>query len=299
MQGQSFLDFFLDLTGVGLVGHNEDCKRTGLRKEKFVIRVPIYWVMVLALPFEILGCNGNDGGSLGPQIDLEINVRQLCNYGVIAKTETRCDNSEQCNVGGIVDRYCWLDVPGDYKKGFCRQCVDSQDCLAGYGCDHRWCHRTCNVSSECESNEYCTFGYCRKPHTQGTQIAFRNKGDRDLTVYVNETKLVGGDDACAFSRLEWNPAGQDVVTLGPGEEDLFLSVKYTPPDVGEYRAILEIHSNAVNHNPLLLMFCGQAKEVVCSLDIDGTCPECASCTYDDFKDMIANPPPPVDCSDFD
>lgn len=247
-------------------------------------------VFALVVPLGLAaGCGSDDG----PKIEVNLNVRNLCNYGIIpVEAETRCDEDTEC----AADEYCWTpDDVGDfsYARGFCRKCEMDGNCDMGFGCDHRFCHKPCTTDTDCsdQAGTFCTGGFCREAHIDGTQFTISNSGNKDLEVYVDQTELFGNDDACVFNRLEWSPAGESTVTLAP-DESLYLNVKFAPPETGSFRGFLEIHSNATNIDPLLILMCGQAVEAPCQESIDGPCPACTSCTPDDFEQMLESHPQP-------
>lgn len=231
------------------------------------------------------GCGEN-----GPKISTHLNVRNLCSgYNVSGEIEARCDDSD-CPLCDSADPdcipfACWHSEDPLYKKGFCRQCDDDIDCPEERpSCDHGWCHATCQDSAGCPTGKKCTQGRCRKPHF--SEFVLCNSGKQDLEIYIDKTELQGGEDACAFSRWEWNPADQATVVLSPGSCDLFLRVLYTPPDVGEFRGLVKVFSNAENIDPLPIVLCANAFEAHCEVKIDQNCPECASCLEKDVDRLM-------------
>lgn len=249
-------------------------------------------VFTLAVAPALVGGCGSEGG---PKITVNLNVRNLCNYGIIpVEAETRCNIGDDSDCAA--DEYCWEPDPvGDfsYTRGFCRTCETDANCDMGLSCDHRFCHKPCTTDADCtdQTGTYCTGGFCREAHIDGTQFTISNEGDKDLEVYVDQTELFGNDDACVFHRLEWSPEGQGTVTLAP-DDSLYLNVKFTPPETGSFRGFFEIHSNASNIEPLQIFMCGQAVEAPCQESIDGPCPSCTSCTFDDFEQLRENKPKP-------
>lgn len=244
---------------------------------------------------EVCDANGECKATPGPRIFVDVNIRNLCNYGVSVEVETRCITNDDC--GGT--QFCWGSPESHFSKGFCRDCETDAQCPTGEGCDHGWCHTRCTQSTQlqdCPAGEYCTGGFCRKPHTVGGEFELGNAGTENLEVYLNQTRLYGNREACVFSRFEWVP-DQPTVILAPDEFGLYLLVRYTPADVGEFRGVLEIHSNAVNYNPLYIFLCGQAVEAVCYISEDFSCPDCASCLQADFEEILSQKPEP-DCTGF-
>ena len=233
------------------------------------------------------------------QIDEDCLGELTCNVDKCQKactTEVDCDAGDFCLSGFCHDcdrEYFCTDGLCHNHKGFCRQCQDDGGCDVGLQCDHGWCRLPCTADADCETSQFCTGNFCRKAHTQGTEINFCNDGNKDLEVYLSQVTLHGADDACVFSRFEWSPAGQDTVTLAPDDCGLYLNIRFTPKDVGGFRAFFKIPSNSIkDRNPLYFFMCGQAVESVCSVSEDGTCPECTSCLMDDFEDLIDNEPTP-------
>jgi hypothetical protein len=255
------------------------------------LMIPAFVIALLALG-AASGCGTTENGAI---ISPDVNVRNLCNYNVSVESEDRCMQDSDCTGQYQV---CWFSPEEHFqdKKGFCRECQDDGVCSGTTKCDHGWCHEVCASDEDCESNEFCTANFCRKPHMQGTDINFCNDGNKDLEVYLDQVTLHGGDDACVFSRFEWSPP-EGTVTLAPDDCSLYLNVKFTPKDVGEFRGFIKIPSNSIKHNPLLIFMCGQAVESVCSVSDDETCPECTSCLQEDFQTMIDNEPTP-DCSTY-
>ena len=260
-------------------------------------------VFCLLIPLAIFGgCSDDNGGPDGPLIEIDIsNVKHLCGFGVINATEDRCNDHGECD-----SQYCWFSDQPHHTDGFCRQCANDGECPGGLECDHNWCHTPCSQTSDCggEENVFCTAGYCRKAHYEQSTFNFCNAGNRDLEVYISQTKLYGPAQACTFSRWEWVPEGLDTVTLAPDECNLYLNIKFTPPDVGVSRGFIEILSNSIEVNPqgsvvnpLPLLLCGDAVEAICQVAIDDQCPDCASCTAEDFTTMMAERSEP-DCSDY-
>ena len=236
--------------------------------------------------FLLVGCGTTEEG---PMIEVDLNVRNLCNYNVSVENETRCLQNTDCTG----TQTCWFSPEQhfDGKKGFCRECEDDGACDVGLQCDHGWCHKPCTADADCETNQFCTGNFCRKPHVEGTEFNFCNRGNKDLEVYLDQVTLHGNDEACVFSRLEWAPAS-GTATLAPDDCSLYLNAKFTPKDVGEFRGFIKIPNNSVNHDPLLILMCGQAVESVCSVSDDETCPECASCTEADFEAILTSEPTP-------
>ncbi len=253
-------------------------------------------ITAFVISFVALGATSGCGTTEdGPVIAPDVNVRNLCNFNVSVETEDRCMENSDC-----AGQYqsCWFSPEAHFqdKKGFCRECEDDGGCSGTTKCDHGWCHEVCTSDGNCQSNEFCTGGFCRKPHGAGSAISICNDGNKDLEVYLDQATLHGNEDACVFSRFEWAPAG-GTATLAPDDCGLYLNVKFTPNDVGEFRGFIKIPSNSIKHNPLLIFLCGQAVESVCSESQDGTCPGCTSCLQEDFTAMIENEPVP-DCSNY-
>jgi hypothetical protein len=246
------------------------------------ILIPVLLIAFLA------GCGTTEDG---PIIAPDVNSRNLCNYNVSVENEDRCNTVDDCTG----TQTCWFSSEPHFvdKKGFCRECLDDGACDVGLQCDHGWCHKPCTADADCETSEFCTGSFCRRPHMQGTEINFCNDGNKDLEVYIDQVTMHGADDACVFSRFEWSPAGQATVTLPPDDCGLYLNIKFTPKDVGGFRGFFKIPSNSIKgRNPLYFFMCGQAVESVCSVSEDETCPECTSCLEEDFEDMIENEPIP-------
>jgi len=233
------------------------------------------------------GCGTDEEGA---EIEVDLNVRNLCNYNVSVETETRCLQDSDCTGA---NQTCWFSTEPHFqdKKGFCRECESDASCDVGLQCDHGWCHKPCTSDDDCETNQFCTGDFCRKPHVEGTEFNFCNRGNKDLEVYLDQVTLHGNDEACVFSRFEWSPPS-GTVTLAPDDCSLYLNAKFTPKDVGEFRGFIKIPNNSINHNPLIILMCGQAVESVCSVSDDETCPECASCTEADFEGILGSEPTP-------
>ena len=279
----------------------------------------LVWVLLMS-GLAMTGC-----GSDGPEIAVGLNVRDLCQRTVSGEPENRCVSDDNC--GGNV---CWRPAPascttvedceGDeectggeciqactddancregflctesvcQKRGYCRECLSNANCGAGE-CDHGWCHPTCSSDGDCGAGFFCTGGFCRKPHIDGTSFNFCNNGSKDLEVYLDQTKLYGEADACAYARWEWVPADQTTVVLGPDECSLYLKVQFTPPDTGEYFGYMEIMSNSGSNNPLPLLIHGQAVEAACEEALDAVCEPVCTSTDEDYADIIANRPEP-------
>ncbi len=228
----------------------------------------------------------------GPEIEPDFNVRNLCNYGINGEIEQRCKSDTDCPS----PLFCKL-LPQVSETGRCRACQSEANCPAGKKCDVGWCHKPCAASAECARGELCTQGFCRKPYRQSAQFTFCNVGDQTLEVATGETRLYGGQDACVFSRFLWEPGTAPVVSLPPKDCSLFLNIQFTPPAVGVFRGFLHIPSNSRANNPLPLLLCANAIEADCADEMDRSCPACASCTYDNFEELIREAPVP-DCSVF-
>jgi hypothetical protein len=268
----------------------------------------------------------------GPEIKVDLNVRNLCQRAVSGESETRCVGNDQCSGG-----FCWFlpaptcgsdnDCPGDdnkctgghceqdctsdatcpsgslcignlcQKRGYCRKCQTDGNCASGEKCDHGQCHKACLADGDCPSNTFCTAGFCRRPHTSGTEINFCNTGSGDLEIRVKETKLLGKADACAFKRIEWALVGGnvgEVVTLKQDSCDLTMRALFTPPEAGDYYAMVEVYSNASNFSVLPIVLHGQAVEAACDVNLDVTCtPECKFSENDpQLQDILNNRPEP-------
>jgi len=250
---------------------------------------------LILLAGSFVACSSDDGPN-GPAIEVDVNVKHLCGFAVINEAEDRCQEHGDCPGG---DLFCWDSGESYHTAGFCRECEDNNQCPSGTQCDHNWCHTPCTATSpDCDAyaNWYCTGGFCRKPHDEQTTFGFCNDGNKDLEIYADQTRLYGPAGACVFSRWEWSPAGQATITLAP-EECAFLNVKFTPEDVGVHRGFIEILSNSNEHATLPLLLCGEAVEAVCQAAVDNECPDCASCTADDFTSMMSAHNEP-DCSSF-
>ena len=230
--------------------------------------------------------------TVGPQIEPDVNVRNLCNYGINGEMEDRCKADSDCEN----PFFCKL-FPQISETGRCRSCQTDTNCPAGKKCDVGWCHKSCSASAECAKGEFCTKGFCRKPYMQSAQFTFCNVGDEVLEVNIGETKLYGQQDACVFSRFQWEPGDQPIVSLVPKDCNLFLSIKFTPPTAGVFRGFLQIVSNSKKNNPLPLLLCANAIEADCVNEMDKSCPACASCTYDNFAELIEQEPVP-DCATY-
>jgi hypothetical protein len=238
-----------------------------------------------------IGCGSTEDG---PRFLVDLNLRDLCNYNVSVETESRCMVDDDCSGQ---NQFCWFSTEAHFKdkKGFCRECEDDGACDMGLKCDHGWCHMLCTADVDCDATEFCTGSFCRKPH-KGIEFSFSNRGNKDLDVYLDQVTLHGNDEACVFSRFEWAPAG-GTATLAPGDFSLYLNVKFTPKDVGEFRGFIKIPNNSIDFSPMLIFMCGQAVESVCSVSADDTCPECASCLQEDFTAILESEPTP-DCTGY-
>jgi len=251
----------------------------------------------LLIPLGLLGLACSDGGKDGPVIEVDVNAKHLCGFGVINGTEDRCEDHADCPGGNM---FCWDSGETHHTRGFCRECETDGECPPGLLCDHNWCHTPCTQTDpDCNAHDgwYCTAGFCRKPHHEQMTVSFCNAGNKDLEVYLDQTRLYGPTEACVFSRWEWMPAGQDTVVLAPDECGLYLNVKFTPLDVGMHRGFMEVHSNSIEYNPLLVLLCGEAVNAICQAAVDGDCPDCGSCIDEDFTQMLSQHSEP-DCSDF-
>ncbi|MBW1811822.1 MAG: hypothetical protein JRJ19_14565 [Deltaproteobacteria bacterium] len=266
-------------------------------------------------------------GSSGPEITLSLNVRDLCQRTVSGEQEDRCVTDDICPGTEFCWRpdtqYCSIDddcsgvdnhcVNGDceciddancqagflctgnlcLKRGYCRECASDANCAAG-ACDHGWCHTPCSANAECESSQRCTGDFCRNAHIDGTEFNFCNTGTKDLEVYLDQTKLLGNADACAMAEWAWVPADQTTVTLPPEDCSLYLSVQFTPPDVGDYYAYIEVYSNATNWNPLPLLIHGNVVEAACNENLDAICDPCtAEDATEPYKNIIEDRPEPT------
>jgi len=276
---------------------------------------------ITAVLFAVGVLSGGCSGSSGAEISVDVNVRNLCQSPVSGEIETRCVDDSQCGGG-----FCWRadpqtctgddDCPGNdnlcsnghcqqactddatcqvgflctnnlcQKRGFCRNCQTDGNCGAGESCDHGWCHKDCSADADCAASEHCSGGLCRKPRIDGTDFNICNTGSQDLTVYIDQTKLYGQSDACAFANWTWSPADQASVTLGPDDCGLNLRVEFAPSDIGDYHAYIEIYSNASNKNPMPIVVYGQAVEAACEESKDGTCEPACSFTEEDAQKLI-------------
>ncbi len=174
-------------------------------------------------------------------------------------------------------------------RGHCRQCQSDGNCpVATEGCDHGWCHTICTSHADCDSAMRCSAGFCRKPIV--ADINFCNYGNKDLVVDLDQTKLFGNADACAFG--EWAWGDESTNTFSPDDCSMNLRVFFAPPDVGDYYALIEVYSNATNFSPLWLTFHGQAVEAECNEDLDAAClPVCTSGEAD-FQPLLDDHPEP-------
>ncbi len=202
---------------------------------------------------------------------------QLCYEDCSADSE--CAAGEHCKEGVCTNSLC-------LKRGFCRNCQTDGNCGAGETCDHGWCHKSCSADGDCAVSEHCTGGVCRKPRIDGTEFNICNTGNKDLTVYLDQTKLYGQSDACAFANWSWAPAGQASVELGPDECSLNLRVEFSPSEIGDYHAFIEIYSNASNSNSMPIVLYGQAVEAACEESLDGSCEPACSFTEEDAQKLI-------------
>jgi hypothetical protein len=228
-------------------------------------------------------------GGGGPQLDIDdVNVRNLCNFGVQGEDEARCElAAPACGQDAPT---CWdpeLAGMTGFVRGFCRQCVDDNQCEVDLSCDHGWCHAACTQDSDCATGEGCTEGLCRKPRF--TEFSFTNTGDKTLRIDTAATQLLGAADACAFSHFEWSLPGE-VVEVG-ASESVQLRVYFRAEGTGFFRGRIDVVSNSESNNPLPLLLCGQSVEAECDQGLGDTCPECLSnCAEDDFANLPLTPP---------
>jgi len=202
---------------------------------------------------------------------------QLCKEDCSADSD--CAAGEHCKDGSCTNSLC-------LKRGFCRNCQTDGNCGDGESCDHGWCHKNCSADGDCAVSEHCVGGICRKPRIDGTEFNICNTGNKDLTVYLDQAKLYGQSDACAFANWSWAPAGQASVKLGPDDCGLNLRVEFSPSEVGDYHAFIEIYSNASNSNPMPIVLYGQAVEAACEESLDGNCLPACSFTEEDAQNLI-------------
>lgn len=272
----------------------------------------------LALGFSLFACS--DG--TGARIEVGQNVRNLCNFAVSGvENESRCSNDEACIQvdeycwlaapdGGTTcaihaecdadmacyDGFCYPSCEadadcaeggcvfnGDGTKacrghGFCRQCSADGECDVGLSCDNGWCRAQCSTDADCDPGLFCTGGLCRPTHT--TEFSFTNVGDRDLEIYSDQTIVRGDADAAVFCDLEWDSADATIV-VAP-DANAFLQVRFRAPEVGEYRAWIEVVSSDDTLSPLPLLLCAGAVAETCAVAYDGDCPDCPSCGEADF-----------------
>lgn len=265
--------------------------------------------MLALLALSLAAC-----GSSGPQISVDVNVRNLCQIPVSGEDETRCTGDSNCPQNW----FCWREeapscgndnnCPGDnnkcvaghcrqdctedancpsgmlctgglcQKRGYCRECQSDANCDIGYKCDHGHCHKSCLQDSDCTSGFLCTAGVCRRPLTEGTAFSISNSGSGVLEVRVSETKLFGHNDACAFSHVEWALPGEanvpDTVELENNGRELVMRTLFAPPDIGDYYAVFEIYSNSSSWSTVPISLYGQVVEAVCQKSLGESCPEC-------------------------
>jgi hypothetical protein len=245
----------------------------------------------IALIIGLVVCVGVVGcGNEHPEIFIGQNVFNLNSGNALISGEQ--DQESFCPVNGCpqTTRVCWNN-DGHLLYGYCRECDDvtapQYPCGNGLSCDHGWCHTGgCSASSECESTEFCTDGFCRKPDT--VDVAIYNIGSRILEIDKDNTKIYGNSDACAFYRLAWPDNG----TAGPIKlskgEFTNLRINFTPTDTTTiYRAYVLIYSNDPNLNPLPLLLCGQGAEGTCSEAPNGVCLDRPpSCKQEDFTAIM-------------
>ncbi len=288
--------------------------------KKLLIASTVVWGLLAA-------CGG------GPEIKVDLNVRNLCQVAVSGESESRCTADANCSQG-----FCWRpelptcnsdgDCPNSgekctgghcqkdcsedancstgmlctggicQKRGYCRECQTDGNCNNGFKCDYGHCHKICGQDGDCPVGVLCTAGVCRRPHTAGTEINFCNTGSGTLEVYVSQTKLFGEQDACAFSRIEWALIDADSVpdTVQLKSEECLLTMRalFTPPQKGDYYAVIEVHSNATNMAVLPIALHGQAVEAACDPNLGEVCtPECKF-TADDpqLAKILQNRPTP-------
>lgn len=199
-----------------------------------------------------------------------------------------CDADADCT-GGAANVKCVANGDADGTKacrvyGYCRECALDGQCQSGV-CDNGWCHATCAVDDDCGGGELCTGGICRPPHR--IDFSFNNVGGRDLKIYIDQTVVRGDADAGVFCDLEWSLGGEDEPITDPlivsPNDSAFLAVYFRPTELGVSRAWIDIYSNDKTLSPLPLVICGEALSMECSIGHDGSCPECPSCTPDDFQ----------------
>jgi len=253
------------------------------------------WMIGLLLLGGVALAAGCGGG--GAEIEPGTNARLLCYVGVSGERAGRCNEDSNCTEAE--GEFCWFaDGAPEGDPGHCHQCLDDGGCLGGAQCDHGACHATCGSSDDCVSPARCTGGFCRPP-AYNLDFQLSSTGDKDLVIDTDRTAVRGGDDACAFSRVEWSVAPTDgTLTVAP-DDDVMVRVLFTPPAVGEYKAVIQIYSNAENHSPLNLYPCGRALEETCEPPpngMDSVCPECVPCLDDDFAGLEAQTP---DCAAYD
>ncbi|HOX45729.1 MAG TPA: hypothetical protein PK668_19165 [Myxococcota bacterium] len=229
------------------------------------------------------------GGGGGPQLDIDdVNVRNLCNFGVQGEDEERCElAAPACGADASI---CWdPELAGltGFVRGFCRQCLDDNQCDPGLTCDHGWCHAACSQDADCGTGEACTESLCRKPHF--TDFSFTNTGDKTLSIDALGTRLLGAADACAFSHFEWSLPG-DTVVVEAGES-VQLRVFFRAAGTGFFRGRIDVVSNSESNNPLPLLLCGQSVEAECAEGLGDQCAECLSnCAAEDFDSLPLTPP---------
>ncbi|MBN2498568.1 MAG: hypothetical protein JXR96_28515 [Deltaproteobacteria bacterium] len=224
-------------------------------------------------------------GSSSPRIEMDdVNVRNLCNIGVNGESEDRCDLAAPECPGSL---FCWDPQDEQLVQGFCRECMDDNNCEAGEECDHGWCHATCSQHGDCGTNEMCVGGLCRHPYT--TEFSFSNSGSGDLEIYKSQTTLKGESDACAYTEVVWSIGG-DPVVLGT-DESVMLRIYFLPPDVGMFRAVINIYSNDDALSPLPLLLCGESVEAKCMPSSEEDCAPCtAACTEENFTPILDSDP---------
>ncbi len=192
-----------------------------------------------------------------------------------------CETDADCEgLHGYPECFANGDLEGTKacrSHGYCRLCGHDGQCETGV-CDNGWCREECSADVDCDTGLRCTGGLCRPPHS--TEFSLCNVGDRKLKIHAGETAVRGEADAVVFCDYEWSDA-EDPIVVSPGD-CAYLQVRFRPPEVGEYRAWIDVYSNDDTLNPLSLLLCGQAVAAECKESLDGECSKCIFCSEDGF-----------------
>ena len=204
-----------------------------------------------------------------PELQVDLNLRVLCNRNMSGEKESRCDSDGDC-AGGM---FCWFSAEEHLKRGFCRQCRTDDDCESTQGCDHGWCRRPCVQQEVCGTNWECTGTFCSR--VASADYALCNRGVLELEIYPDRTEVEAGDDTLVPAVAVWDRDDNPIV-LEQGE-CASLRAYFAPFETGEYRYEITVRSNDRRHDPLMLHLCGQAVEAECDPSVDRECPECSCC----------------------